>query len=122
MNALVTRDAVLGALTAHIGAQNGVHVELLAAEVAGIFRTNATARQIRQMVVELRRDGHHICGEPTTGYFLAATPEELDRCCEFLYERAMTTLMQISAMKRVAVPDLRGQLRMPLERAQEKAA
>jgi hypothetical protein len=44
---------------------------------------------------------------------LAATEEELNRTCLYLHDRAMTSLRQVAAMKRVSLPDLRGQLRLP---------
>lgn len=110
---LVTREAVLAAMLAHIGPDKGVHVRDLAREVAGVFACPATERQLRAVVVELRRQGHHICGEPATGYFMASCPADLERTCEFLYDRAMTSLAQIAAMQRVSMPDLRGQLRLP---------
>ena len=77
-------------------------------------KSNAAAeRSLRDAVVRLRLDGHHICAHPRDGYYLAETDRELDATCIFLYERAMTSLSQISAMKRVSLPDLRGQLRLP---------
>jgi hypothetical protein len=33
--------------------------------------------------------------------------------CNFLYDRAMTSLRQIATMRRVSLPDLRGQLHLP---------
>jgi hypothetical protein len=33
----------------------------------------------------------------------------------FLYHRAMTSLKQVAAMKRVSLPDFRGQLNLPIE-------
>jgi hypothetical protein len=69
---------------------------------------------VRKAIEELRREGHRICATPETGYFMAANDDELDRTCGFLYARAMTSLTQVAAMKRVALPDLRGQLRLPL--------
>jgi hypothetical protein len=57
-----------------------------------------------------------VCGHPSTGYHLAGTAAELDRTCEFLFGRSMTSLKQVSAMKRVTLPDLRGQLGLPLKK------
>jgi hypothetical protein len=66
------------------------------------------------VVEEARKAGERICATPEAGYYIAETDAELDRTCAFLYSRAMTSLSQIAAMKRVALPDLRGQLRLPL--------
>jgi hypothetical protein len=109
----LTRDAVLAALARHIGCERGVTARDLVAEAAGLFGRPSDERILRQVIEALRREGEHVCGTPSEGYYLARTPEELDRTCLFLYHRAMTTLTQVAAMKRVSLPDLRGQLRLP---------
>lgn len=70
-------------------------------------------RLLRAHVNTLRNEGHHICAHPARGYFIAETAEELTNTCEYLYDRAMTSLQQIAAMRRVSLPDLRGQLKLP---------
>ncbi|HJW81983.1 MAG TPA: hypothetical protein VJ396_07040 [Acidiferrobacterales bacterium] len=117
MSALSTAT-VLTLLSRHIGRENGVTAEQLAREISGDpvpLRTTTTVltRQLREAVVQLRLEGHHVCATPENGYFLAASAEELDATCLFLHERAMTTLRQIAAMKRISLPDLRGQLHLP---------
>ena len=109
---MIDSTAVLQALAHHIGAANGIRGDLLVCEILG-YRNTAAERDLRQAVNDLRRDGHHICAHPTTGYYLAETAAELDGTCDFLYDRAMASLAQIAAMKRVALPDLRGQLKLP---------
>ncbi len=113
---ILTADELLAVLRLHIGEERGASVDDLVAEIwpiRDVQRDAAAARRIRELVVELRKEGHHICAHPASGYFIAQTPEELDRTCLFLYERAMTSLSQIAAMKRISLPDLRGQLRLP---------
>ena len=109
---------VLSALARHIGRENGATAEQLAREISGFAQpgeamTSALTRQLREAVVQLRLEGHHVCATPENGYFLAANAEELDQTCVFLHERAMTSLKQIAAMKRISLPDLRGQLHLP---------
>ena len=109
--AFLTLNSVLDALSRHIGEKQGVRADRLVAEILG--ETNKhRERQLRDTVSDLRLAGYHICAHPRTGYFMAATAEELDRTCAFLYDRAMASLMQIAAMKKVSLPDLRGQLRL----------
>lgn len=110
---MLTAEAVLAALSRHIGAARGIRARDLVVEIEGIFACAAHERELRHVIESLRREGHHICGTPSEGYYLAATDDELVRTCQFLYDRAMTTLSQIAAMRRVALPDLRGQLRLP---------
>jgi len=109
----ITTDIVLQSLSRHIGAAQGVRVDELVAEITGKTSTPHDERDLRQAVVKLRDAGYHVCASPAGGYYLAATDAELDATCTFLFERAMTTLRQIAAMKRVSLPDLRGQLHLP---------
>lgn len=117
MSALTTAT-VLSVLSRHIGRENGATAEQLVQELAGFMApgdslSSVLTRQLREAVVQLRLDGHHVCATPENGYFLAANAEELDATCLFLHERAMTSLKQIAAMKKIAMPDLRGQLHLP---------
>jgi len=114
---VITANLVLGVLGGHIGEKNGITCEQLARKVTATQdrpeRDLRAERLVRKMIQELRTEGFHICGTPETGYFLASNGDELDRTCAFLYARAMTTLVQIARMKKVSVPDLRGQLKLP---------
>ncbi len=109
----INRDSVLEVLAGHIGSPRGISSRDLVLEVRGGWPAPACQRAARRVIESLRREGEHVCGTPAEGYYLAATPTELDRTCLFLYARAMTTLAQVAAMKRVSLPDLRGQLRLP---------
>lgn len=110
----IATTEVLTALAKHIGRSRGVRADILVAHITGDPGPDpAGMRKLRQVITELRMAGHHVCGHPASGYYMAATPEELDATCEFLYERAMTGLTQISRMKNIALPDLRGQLKLP---------
>ncbi|RMG56327.1 MAG: hypothetical protein D6717_06835 [Gammaproteobacteria bacterium] len=107
------KSDVLEALRAHIGSMNGVHARDLVKEITGGYSCPPLERRLRQLITELRLDGHHVCAHPETGYFMAANEDELNQTCLFLYERAMTGLAQVSRMKKISLPDLRGQLRLP---------
>lgn len=111
---VITASLVLGALGGHIGEKNGINADQLARKCTGADARRAGAeRVVRKLIQELRNEGFHICGTPDAGYFIAANAEELDRTCSFLYSRAMASLQQIARMKKVSVPDLRGQLKLP---------
>lgn len=108
------RHAVLAALRNHIGRANGVTGEVLVIEInADTSGRRISERDLRHLVTELRMEGHHVCAHPVTGYFIAETPEELEASIAFLRERAMSSLLQISAMTKVSMPDLMGQLHLP---------
>lgn len=91
----VTKDALLAKLKR--GAANGQSVNDL------VFLLDTTPRAIRNLVSELRLDGQPVCAHPKSGYYLAATQEELDATCEFLRERALHSLKLYSKIKRATI-------------------
>lgn len=110
----LTPDTVLAALQDSVGEAHGRTAEQLVLAITGKHNA-ADLRRLRHLIEALRTAGHRICANPAHGYYLAANDTELDRTCSFLFDRAMTSLRQLSAMKRVSLPDLRGQLGLPLE-------
>jgi hypothetical protein len=111
---MITRDQVLATLSRHIGAERGVHIAQLVAEITGELLPDPVAeRRVRQCISELREEGGHVCAHPQTGYFIAASAAELERYyIEFLRARALHSLMLISRAKNIALPELIGQLRL----------
>lgn len=105
---------VLKALRNHQGKDNGATAASLVAEIIGRVGIAVHERVLRAHVQTLREAGHHICADPVHGYFIAISDDELEETCCYLYGRAMTSLKQIAAMKRVSLPDLRGQLRLKI--------
>ncbi len=115
-------DTVLDALADRVGAASGISARALVAHLLGGQYHAAAERQLRHVIEVLRANGAPICATPAHGYFLAETAEDIDQTCLFLYSRAMTSLKQVAAMKRVALPDLRGQFHLPLFEEGVKAA
>jgi len=110
----INRDTVLAALQRHIGRDNGATAAELVREIADDLLCDAAGeRLLRSCVSELRNEGIAICAHPTYGYFVAATAEELDMCCQFLRSRAMHSLVLESRLRRIPLPDLLGQLKVP---------
>lgn len=95
----------------HRGREAGVSAEALAEEIAGHV-TPRSVRALREVIVQLRLEGHPVCGVPATGYYVSTRPEDVEETVEWLYRRALTTLTQISRMKNRAVPNLRKALGM----------
>tara|TARA_R110002096_G_scaffold172484_9_gene346208 strand:+ start:154 stop:516 length:363 start_codon:yes stop_codon:yes gene_type:complete len=111
---LITPARLKCALAHHIGAGNGISARDLVKQVTGDPEPNpAGERRLRDLIVEMRISGQHICATPTNGYFMAETTEELEKTCAYLKSRAMTGLMQVSAMTRISLPDLVGQQKLP---------
>lgn len=104
---MATKDDLLRALQHHVGKASGVSAEGLATALG------ANKRAVRHLVSELREAGIAVCGHPRTGYFIAATAEELQETCAFLRERAMHSLVLEARLRNVPLPDLLGQLKLP---------
>jgi len=104
---MTTSNQLLSMLSHHIGKGNGIGVKQLAQQL-GIKERHA-----RSLISELRDDGHAICGTPKDGYYIAATPEELQHTCEFLRSRAMHSLSLESKLRKIPMADLLGQLHVP---------
>lgn len=107
---------LLAVLSSHQGAARGMTAGDLVGSVNRVAGTKLIGeRQLRHLVVDLRMRGHHVCATPEHGYFIAATEDELTATCKFLFQRGMTGLQQVAAMRKVSLPDLAGQLRINLE-------
>ncbi len=106
----INRHSVLAALSNHIGVCKGISAVDLVVEITWRSPRPAQCRKLRQVIEALRREGQHICGHPSSGYFIASNEDELNETCRFLLDRAMTTLTQVSKMKKASLPDLHGQL------------
>jgi hypothetical protein len=102
-------------LRAQTGPQNGLHVHELAELLTGEAKNQGTWRNIRSVIKGLRLQGWPICGHPSRGYYWASSSEDLQATITFLRDRAMSSLLQISKLKKVAIPILEGQLTLPLD-------
>lgn len=117
----ITPEAVLAALQQRVGKANGITATALVIYLADI--TSAAAeRKLRACIEQLRGQGHPICATPGDGYFMAANDGELAQTCEFLRGRALTSLRQENAMRRIALPELAGQLGLPVSNTEEETA
>lgn len=94
------------ALAAHRGRDKGISADALAKLL------KVTTRQLRKLISDARQDGTAICGHPSTGYFIAETPAELDESCAFLRQRALHSLKLESVLRGVPMPTLLGQLQL----------
>lgn len=104
---MTTKTELLNALSRHQGRGNGIGARELAAEL------QIPQRRLRLLISRCRdEDGVAICGHPSTGYYMACTPDELSESCAFLEHRALHSLRLLSRMKKVSLPDLLGQLKI----------
>jgi len=102
-----TNDQLVTLLSRHIGKGNGIGVKDIARQIG------ANERHVRAMVSDLRDEGLAVCGTPRHGYYIAATPEELEETCAFIRKRAMHSLCLESRLRKIPLPDLLGQLHVP---------
>lgn len=102
-----TKHDLFSLLAVRVGAHNGVSVNALARTLV------TTPRHVRTLVSDLRMDGIAVCGTPKSGYYIAATPEEMEDTCQFLRNRAMHSLQLESRLRKIPMPDLLGQLHVP---------
>lgn len=102
-------ERVWEVLQRHVGRETGLTCRFLADAV------QATEREIRKAVTELRETGAPVCGKPRTGYFIAQTAEELEDSCRFLRRRAVHSIRLEAGMRKVHMAELLGQLRLDLE-------
>lgn len=101
-----SKTALQLVLERRIGRASGITAE----QLAGVLGTNE--RTVRELITELRTDGVAVCGHPASGYFIAATREELEETCQFLRSRAMHSLVLEAKLRGLPLADLVGQLRL----------
>jgi hypothetical protein len=103
----IAKDHVLAELQLHNGRDEGIHINDLVARITNSLLCGAAEeRKVRKLIEELRTEGYPICALPDTGYFIAASPRDLNETCAFLLSRADTTVQQVAAMKKRVAPDL----------------
>lgn len=117
---MIAKDELLTLMQNHIGRTQGATVDKLVKEFNLQFAPKQiTDRDIRQAVLDLRMAGHHICAHPRSGYYMAENAADLHETEAFLRTRALASLQQVAAMRRVSLPELIGQQRFLLERDDE---
>jgi len=110
---IIQRHQVVAALARHVGRENGVRIQDLVREITGEpQRDEHHERRVRAIVAELRGEGEAICAHPSVGYHVAASPEELDECCRYLRSRWIGTAVLEARLRKIALPELLGQLRL----------
>jgi biotin operon repressor len=103
---MATKHDLMAAMVYCTGRNKGISCKKLAQ------RLDVPERQVRHLVTELRDDGIAICGHPSTGYYVASSPEDVQETIEFLKDRAMHSLKLASTLSKVPLPDLLGQLHL----------
>ena len=76
-----------------LGALNGQSVQTLA------FLCDTTERTVRKLAEELIEEGVPVCAHPKTGYYIAATWEEVEATYDWLRSRGLHTLSRASKLR-----------------------
>ena len=102
-----THDLLLAILSAdHIGIDNAISGGALGK------RLGCGARTIRALVLKLRENAVAVCGRPETGYYIAATADEVDATCKLLEAHGMHQLTVAARLRKTTLPELLGQLKL----------
>lgn len=101
-----TRDYLVAMLSCHIGRHNGICARALAAALG------VRERRLRVLITEAIEDGVAIVGDPTSGYYIAETAEDVSRSIDFHRSRARHELRKAGRLRRLVLPDLAGQLKL----------
>jgi hypothetical protein len=110
-------NEVLRILARHIGPDRAIGMAELFEEATGqpvAHKINDT-RELRHTISNLRRAGVPVCSaswKGMQGYYLALGPEDLESFCKRLERRGLKSLAQAAALRRLALPELLGQLAM----------
>lgn len=95
-------------------AQVGRDQALKAAEIVELAtgqRSSADReRRLRELIKQLRLAGDPVCSHSAHGYYWAAEPQEIEAACQWLRGKALSSLAQVSTLRRVALPPVAGQL------------
>ena len=102
-------------LQKHKGRQNAISMKDLYEQV---FEKEckdkiSSTRGIRKILTELRELGFPVCSAMTggkRGYYIAELAEEIQDFCKTMEKRAIKTLMIVSKIKKLPLPEYLGQL------------
>jgi hypothetical protein len=111
---------VLQVLSRHIGRGKAINMAALFTEVYGAPPRNTITgtRRLREIITRLRTQGVPICSAADMdggGYYLPAAGSELEAYCGRLRSQALKKLKQEAELRKVALPQLLGQIQMNLE-------
>jgi len=114
------RQRLLTIMEFHRGRRYSLGMAELYRQVYGVtvaHKINET-RRLRGLIRSLQQEGIPIlssCGAADGGYWLAETPEELAEFCRKEHGKALGILIKESRIRRIALPELLGQLALELK-------
>ncbi len=111
---------LIKALADHVGQANAIGMGELYQQVFGRpvdHRINDT-RNLRELITRLRREGMRICSNSDQhggGYYLASAVSEMEDYLRRLRKQGLKKLAQEANLRKIALPELLGQIVLNLE-------
>jgi hypothetical protein len=110
---------LLQVLAMHVGREHAIDMGELYTRVFGkaINHKINESRDLRRLVTALRRKGIPIGSTSKRdggGYYLVRASSELDEYCSALRQRALRALVMEARLRKIALPELLGQMQMNL--------
>lgn len=96
-----TMHDLLRHLGGHVGAVNALPARVAAA------RLQCAKADVARLVEQLRANGIAACGDPISGYYIAANADELRRQCAALQRTAEDALRTEAALRHVPINQIR---------------
>jgi hypothetical protein len=107
---------ILRILEIHKGRENALpRKELVEFVNQGLPLFPVAERTIRATIKHLQSQHGERIGSCAKGYFMAQTSEELERVCSYYDSYALSSLHVSARLRRMALPELLGQMKLRLE-------
>jgi len=103
-------ETVRQCLEAQVGRDQALKASEIVETVTGQRSTPDQERRVRAFAKTLRLEGHPVCSHSSFGYYWAQNPGDIDAACEWLRGKALSSLGQITRLRRLALPPVAGQL------------
>jgi hypothetical protein len=107
---------ILRILEIHKGRENALpRKELVEFVNNGLPLFPVNERHIRHVIKHLQSQHGEGIGSCAKGYFMAQTPEELEQVCAYYDSYALSSLHVSARLRRMALPELLGQMKLKME-------
>lgn len=119
--AVINPESVLAVLYRRLGRDNGITVRELVSEIVGQSNPSLE-RKVRNVVPALIRQGIPVCSHPSWGYWIASSTAEIEESARFHHARAMHELVTERNLRKRSLPQVAGQLALPVDPLPEPEA
>jgi len=95
------------------GRANALHGREVIEGIVG-YTSVSLERDLSEIVKRLRDRGFPVCSDSSNGYWWGVDPSDVAGTISFLWRRAMHSLRQVTKLRKIAMPDVSGQIRLPV--------